>query len=230
MGQTIEKIAVAKGHKISFIADKEGFEIADLHDSDVAIEFTRPEVARDNILKCNKAGVPVVVGTTGWYDDYTEIAGQIEENNGALFTATNFSIGVNLFFALNQKLAQLMDPFEDYSVEMEEIHHTQKLDAPSGTAITLAEGIITELDRKKDWISLSKGNEPASSTLDLKIVSKRIDDVPGTHSVTYGSDIDKIEIVHTAHNRKGFAMGAVLAAEWLKGKTGLFTMKDMLSI
>jgi len=230
MGKIIEKIALSRGHQISFISDKEGFDAKDLAGSDVAIEFTIPEAAAGNILKCSESQTPVVVGTTGWYDDFERIKSKIESNNSALMTATNFSIGVNLFFELNKALAKMMNAYTNYDVSMEEIHHTQKLDAPSGTAITLAEGLISNLDRKNSWVSLSADNNPEAEALDLKIESKRIDDVPGTHSINYHSDIDNIEIIHTAHNRQGFALGAVMAAEWLADKKGVYTISDMLAV
>lgn len=230
MGKTIEQIALSRGHRISFVSDKEGFSSEDLANSDVAIEFTIPEAAPANILKCSASGTPVVVGTTGWYDQFNSIESQIKADSSALLTATNFSIGVNLFFELNKKLAKMMNAYPGYEVSMEEIHHTQKLDAPSGTAITLAEGLLANLDRKNDWVSLSADNKPSSDALALQIESKRIDEVPGTHQVTYRSEIDDIEIVHTAHNRQGFALGAVMAAEWLAYKKGVYTISDMLGI
>lgn len=229
MGKTIERIAKERGHSIGFIADQEGFESQDLEGIDVAIEFTIPAAAKDNIIKCATAGVPVVVGTTGWYDAYDSISYSVNSSEGALLTATNFSIGVNIFFALNKKLASMMKEFGQYDVSMEEIHHTQKLDAPSGTAITLAEGILENLDRKKNWVSLENDEQPSGEALDLNIISKRIDKVPGTHVIEYSSPIDDIEIKHTAHNREGFALGAVVAAEWLMGKKGIYTMNDVLS-
>ena len=230
MGKTIEQIALSRGHQISFIADKDGFEASDLEGSDVAIEFTVPAAAAENIRKCAYSKTPVVVGTTGWYNQYKAIAKEIEQAGSALLTATNFSVGVNLFFELNKRLAAMMNRFGDYDVEMEEIHHTQKLDAPSGTAITLAEGVLENLDRKNNWVSLTEGNTSDSEALNLNIVSKRIDDVPGTHQISYKSEIDDIEIKHTAHNRQGFALGAVIAAEWLAGKQGIFTMSDVMSL
>lgn len=230
MGKTIEGIAKSRGHEIGFIADQEGFEPNDLKNCDVAIEFTVPAAAPNNILKCAEAKTPVIVGTTGWYEQFDQIKEQIELNQSALFTATNFSIGVNLFFELNKKLAAMMNSYPEYQVNMEEIHHTQKLDAPSGTAITLAEGLLHQIDRKNNWVSLSEEQDASEDALNLDIVSKRIDKVPGTHSISYKSDIDSIEIIHTAHNRNGFALGAVLAAEYLHNKTGIYTMSDMLSL
>lgn len=230
MGKTIEQIAKDRGHSISFIADAEGFNSEDLKGTDVAIEFTTPQSAVENIRNCASASVPVVVGTTGWYEHYKEVCDKVNQSNSALFTATNFSVGVNLFFELNKKLAKMMEPYSEYDVRMEEIHHTQKLDAPSGTAITLAEGLLENLGRKNKWVSLSNESDKSKDPLDLKIVSLRIDQVPGTHQITYTSEIDDIEIKHTAHNRKGFALGAVLAAEWVKEKKGIFTMSDMLAL
>jgi 4-hydroxy-tetrahydrodipicolinate reductase len=230
MGKIIEELALSRGHTISFIADKEGFESHDLKSSDVAIEFTIPSASPANISKSAKAQTPIVVGTTGWYDRFDEIKDVVNSNNSGLFTATNFSIGVNLFFELNKKLASIMDGHGDYDVNMVEVHHTEKLDAPSGTAITLAEGIIDKLDRKNKWLSLNSWPEKQTEDLNLNIVSQRVDKVPGTHQITYTSAIDDIEIKHTAHNRRGFALGAVLAAEWMVGKQGIFSMNDMLGI
>ena len=227
MGKEIEQIAFDNGYSVELkVTSKNAdFSLEDLKECDVAIEFSRPEFAVDNILKCFEASVPVVVGTTGWYEKFEEIEKACADLNGALLYGTNFSVGVNIFYEINRKLAALMNSQNQYDVEMTEIHHTQKLDAPSGTAISLAEDILLNLERKKVWI-----NEVEGSSSALSIESQRIENVPGTHIVKYESDIDLIEIRHEAKNRKGFAMGAVLAAEFIIGKKGIYTMKDVLSI
>ncbi|GAA0727401.1 4-hydroxy-tetrahydrodipicolinate reductase [Aquimarina litoralis] len=222
MGKTIEKIATERGHNIVLTVDKDDTEY-DISVADIAIDFSIPSAAVDNITKCFAAGVPIVSGTTGWLDHYDEIISLCKEKNGGFIYASNYSLGVNLFFELNKKLAKMMHPVEGYNIHMEEIHHTQKLDAPSGTAITLAEGII-ENSAKTNW-QLDQGDDKT-----IPIVAKRIENVPGTHTVTYTSAVDDIEIKHTAHNRQGFALGAVIAAEWLVGKTGVYGMKDVLGI
>ncbi len=222
MGQTIEKIAIERGHTIILKVDK-GDTNYDVSQADVAIDFSIPTAAVDNITNCFDANVPVVSGTTGWLDQYETMVDVCEEKKGSFIYASNYSLGVNLFFELNKKLAKMMSAVEGYDIAMEEIHHNQKLDAPSGTAITLAEGII-ENTNKNAW-KLDNGNQDT-----IAITAKRIDKVPGTHTVTYSSKVDDIEITHTAHNRSGFALGAVIAAEWLKGKTGVFTMKDVLGL
>ena len=222
MGKTIEKIATERGHSIVLKVDKEDTNY-DLSQADVAIDFSIPTAAVNNISNCFEAGVPVVSGTTGWLDHYQEMVALCKEKKGAFIYASNYSLGVNLFFELNKKLAKMMNPVEGYSINMEEIHHTQKLDAPSGTAITLAEGIIDNTT-KTGW-QLDQGDQNT-----IPIVAKRIEQVPGTHTVTYSSEVDDIEITHTAHNRNGFALGAVVAAEWLKDKTGIFGMKDVLGL
>lgn len=228
MGKEIEKIALKKGHEIGLkvTSDNAEFSPSELLGMDVAIEFSRPEFAVSNIKKCFEANVPVVVGTTGWYEDLEEVETICIARNQTLLYATNFSIGVNLFFKLNTQLAQLMTLYPEYKVEVEEIHHTQKLDAPSGTGISIAEQIIENHSLKHKWI-----NENSSREEELSIVSKRLDEVPGTHSVFYRSEIDEIEIKHTAHNRSGFANGALLAGEWLaKHKDGIYSMQDVLEI
>ena len=222
MGKTIEKIATERGHTIVLKVDKDDTNY-DLSQADVAIDFSIPTAALNNISNCFDAGVPVVSGTTGWLDHYQEMVALCKEKKGAFIYASNYSLGVNLFFELNKKLAKMMNPVEGYSINMEEIHHTQKLDAPSGTAITLAEGIIDN-SNKTGW-QLDEGDQNT-----IPIVAKRIEQVPGTHTVTYSSEVDDIEITHTAHNRNGFALGAVVAAEWLKDKTGIFGMKDVLGL
>jgi 4-hydroxy-tetrahydrodipicolinate reductase len=222
MGKTIERLALERGHEIVLKIDKEDTNIA-INKADVAIDFSLPEAAFKNITLCLENGVPVVSGTTGWLENYENAVALCQQMKGAFIYASNFSLGVNLFFELNRKLAELMQPFQQYSVSLEEIHHTRKLDAPSGTAITLAEGII-ENTAYTGW-SLDQTKLNA-----IPIDAKRIADVPGTHLVSYNSSIDQIEIKHTAHNRDGFALGAIVAAEWLFGKTGVFSMKDVLNI
>jgi len=222
MGQEIEKIATSRGHEI--VIRKDAGDSIDITKADVAIDFSIPTSAFENISNCIENNVPVISGTTGWLEKYAEAVNLCKEKKGAFIYASNFSVGVNIFFELNKQLAKMMSNLEDYTISMEEIHHTKKLDAPSGTAITLAEGII-ENTSKENWklgTEISKTNIP--------IEAKRIPDVPGTHTVWYSSEVDTIEIKHTAHNRKGFALGAVIAAEWIIGKTGVFTMKDVLNI
>ena len=228
MGKAIEEIAIQRNHTTSLKIDINNIENLtkeNLEQCDVAIEFTGPHSAVDNILKCLDAGIPVVSGSTGWLEQWPVIKNKCEALNGTLLYASNFSVGVNIFFELNKKLAQLMGRLNGYGVSMEEIHHTQKKDAPSGTAITLAEQILQEIPRKTKWV-----NEVTDNENDLSIISKRVDPAPGTHSIKYSSAIDDIEIIHTAHNRTGFATGAVLAAEFIVGKKGIFTMKDVLNI
>jgi 4-hydroxy-tetrahydrodipicolinate reductase len=224
MGKEIEKIALQRGHEIVLkIEEKQTFDITL---ADVAIDFSIPSAAFENITHCFQHGVPVISGTTGWLDKYQEAVDLCNQHNGGFIYASNFSLGVNLFFELNRKLANMMKAWQDYDISIEEIHHTKKLDAPSGTAITLAEGII-ENTSKETW-ELNEDQEIKENT--LPITAQRIPDVPGTHSVAYDSEIDSIEIKHTAHNRKGFALGAVVAAEWIVGKTGVYTMKDVLNL
>ena len=226
MGHAIEEIALQKGHEIVLrITDEnlEEFNKENIQRADVAIEFTNPHSAVANILFCLKANVAVVCGTTGWLTQLKLIEEKCKELNGAFLYASNFSVGVNILFELNKKLAALLKPHPSYRVAIEEIHHTQKKDAPSGTAITLAEQIIELSDEKNKWV-----NNDTTNKNELSIISKRIDEVPGTHSVKYSSSVDDIEIIHTAHNRKGFAEGAVLAAEFLKGKKGIYSMKEVL--
>ncbi|MFV9484991.1 4-hydroxy-tetrahydrodipicolinate reductase [Christiangramia sp. ASW11-125] len=222
MGKTIEEIAKNRGHKI-VLKVSDGIENSDLTKVDVAIDFSVPNAAFKNITTCFKAGVPVVSGTTGWLDDYEKATKICSEENSAFIYASNFSLGVNVFFELNRKLAGMMQGLEDYSVEIEEIHHTKKLDAPSGTAISLAEQIIHENKQLKGW-QLDSVDENK-----IPIHAKRIEDVPGTHVVSYDSEIDTIEIKHTAKSRQGFALGAVVAAEYLQDKTGIYSMKDVLA-
>ena len=222
MGRAIEQAAVQRGHEIVIRKDVEPLE-RDLREADVAIDFSHPDAAFENISNCLEQGVPVVCGTTGWLDRYEEAVAYCREKRGAFLYASNFSIGVNLFFNLNAYLAKLMGTVAEYDVEMEEVHHIHKLDAPSGTAITLAEGIIAHSE-KKGWSIGEAGNE------EVFIRVKREGEVPGTHVVTYRSSVDAIEIKHTAFNRSGFALGAVVAAEWLRGKKGVYQMKDVLGL
>jgi 4-hydroxy-tetrahydrodipicolinate reductase len=224
MGKTLERVAMSKGHEVVLRIDVNNRQDFDrLSEVDVAIEFTRPESAVANLEKCIATGVPVVCGTTGWLAEYERVADLCRTQKSGFFYASNYSIGVNIFFEINRRLADMMNGYPMYDVSMEEIHHTQKLDAPSGTAITLAEGIFDNLARKTNWVCGTEG-----SPSDLAITAKRIDPAPGTHIVRYDSPIDSIEITHTAHSREGFATGAVLAAEWLAGKKGVFSMKDLL--
>jgi 4-hydroxy-tetrahydrodipicolinate reductase len=228
MGKIIEEIALLRGHKVNLkidIDNIEDFTKENLQQCDVTIEFTGPHSAKENILKCIDAGIPVVSGSTGWLESWNEVENKCKEKNGSLLYASNFSVGVNIFFEVNKKLAQLMKQHSSYDVTIEEIHHTQKKDAPSGTAITLAEQVLQEVSRKKKWV-----NEVSEKPDDLVIISKREDPAPGTHSIKYSSTVDDIEIIHTAHNRNGFATGAVLAAEFLKGKKGIYKMKDVLGL
>lgn len=224
MGKTIESLLPARGHE-AILATRTTLTRELLQQADVAIEFTNPDSVVNNLLLCFEAGTPVVCGSTGWLEQWTRIEDACTEKNGTLLYASNFSIGVNIFFALNQKLAQLMNPHPEYQVQLTEIHHTQKKDAPSGTAITLAEQIIARLDRKHTWV-----NQPTPEPTALEIVSERIDPAPGTHSIKYSSDIDDIEITHTAHNRNGFALGAIMAAEFIAGKKGIYTMQNVLHL
>lgn len=222
MGKTIEKIALSRGHDIVIkTSDEDGYNISQ---ADVAIDFSVPNAAFFNIVNCFKHQVPVVSGTTGWLQNYDKAVELCKENKGAFIYASNFSLGVNIFFELNKQLARMMSQLSEYNVSMEEIHHTQKLDAPSGTAITLAEDIISEHSEYTEW-KLETSRKGI-----LPIAAKRIENVPGTHSIDYKSEVDTINITHTAHSRQGFALGAVVAAEWLVGKTGVFTMKDVLNI
>jgi len=228
MGKAIEAIATAKGHEIVHRIDMNSIHLlekAELSKADVAIEFTTPETAYGNIIKCFEANVPVVCGTTGWLEKLPEIKAQCLEKHQGFLYASNFSVGVNIFFEINKRLAELMASQPQYDIKMEEIHHTQKKDAPSGTAISLAEQILEKVSRKTGWV-----NEASSKAEALSILSRRIDPAPGTHSITYTSEIDDITITHTAHSREGFAAGAVIAAEWLDGKKGIFTMKDVLNL
>lgn len=228
MGKEIEAIAVKRGHAITARVDsKNSKESFDYGDTDVIIEFSRPEFAADNIRFAVDHKIPIIVGTTGWYDELEALEAYRDSKNGAVLHATNFSIGVNAFFAVNTYLAKIMNELEDYSAEVVEIHHTEKLDAPSGTGISLTEQIIENHNRYGSW-----QNDKAEEVTDKNVIpieSQRLPKVPGTHEVKYTSEIDTIEIKHTAHNRKGFALGSVMAGEWLVGKTGMFTMQDVLN-
>lgn len=222
MGKVIEKIALKRGHQI--ILRKTSSNTYDgLENADVAIDFSIPDIAVENISTCINKGIPVVSGTTGWLEKYQEMVKLCETNNAAFLYGSNFSLGVNLFFELNDYLAKMMAKFNNYTVSIEEIHHTQKLDKPSGTAITLANSIINHTD-KNNW-AIENPKED-----DVIIDVKRIENVSGTHSVFYNSEVDLIEIKHVAHNREGFALGSVIAAEWIIGKNGVFSMKDVLNL
>jgi len=226
MGQTIEKIVRERGHEIVSVIDIDNlddFDSAAFKSADVAIEFTRPESAIGNIRRCFMAKVPVVCGTTGWAQEIEKVKQEMVQAGGTLFWTSNFSLGVNVFFAVNKYLAKLMNQFPSYNVEMTEIHHTQKLDAPSGTAITLAEGIIENVERKKTW-----AKEVQTKDSEIAIKAIRQGDVPGTHIINYESDIDVISISHEAKNRQGLALGAVVAAEYTAGKKGFLSMTDVL--
>jgi 4-hydroxy-tetrahydrodipicolinate reductase len=233
MGKIIEKIATDRKHEIILKIDHENLHeltAENLQQADVAIEFTTPSSALNNIKHCFEANVPVVVGTTGWYAELETVKKQCEQGGHALLYATNFSIGVNIFFHVNRILARVMNNYPYYEVQVEEIHHTKKLDAPSGTAITIAEGIIDNLDAKTEWANVLVADDTNYDNIDsdaLLIESHRIDSVPGTHTVIYDSEVDSIEFKHTAHNRNGFALGAVLAAEWMQGKQGFHSIQDM---
>ncbi|MBE8727896.1 4-hydroxy-tetrahydrodipicolinate reductase [Flavobacterium hungaricum] len=222
MGKVIERIALERGHEI--VLKKDEFNTYDgLSTAAVAIDFSVPTAAVNNISAAFNSGVPVVSGTTGWLEHYDEMIALCKEKNGGFISSSNFSLGVNIFFGLNEYLAKLMAPFDSYNVSMEEIHHIHKLDAPSGTAISLAQGVIENSSYDSWALDETKENT-------IRIEAKRIGEVPGTHTVNYDSAIDSIEIKHTAHNREGFALGAVIAAEWLAGKQGIFTMKDVLNL
>ena len=222
MGKMIEQVAISRGHKIVAKID-ENTEHIDFGTIDVAIDFSMPDAAFENITNCLNNNVPIISGTTGWLSKYEDAVSICKQKNGAFIYASNFSLGVNIFFELNNYLAKMMQNLPEYKVSIEEIHHTQKLDAPSGTAITLAEGVI-EHSAYKQW----KLDEKSYGT--LPITAKRIGQTPGTHTVNYENKVDSIEIKHTAHNREGFALGAVIAAEWIIGKNGIFSMRDVLNL
>lgn len=229
MGKAIEKIAEERGHTIVLICNSElGVRYADFSNVDMAIEFTQPDLVLNHIDFCLENQIPVIVGTTGWNEELSAVEAKVKRQNGSLLHASNFSIGVNVFFELNKKLAQLMSGKNSYTASIEEIHHLQKLDSPSGTAITLADGI---LEKNEDYISwvLGKNEVPYTNPNQLSLTSFRQPDVPGTHVIKYVSEIDSISISHEAHSRIGFALGAVIAAEWLEGKKGTFKMNDVLN-
>ena len=234
MGKIIEKIATDRKHEIVLTIDHDNLHdlnAENLQKADVAIEFSTPGTALSNIRHCLNAGVPIVVGTTGWYDEIPALKQECLEGNKTIIYASNFSVGVNLFFHLNKVLAKLMNNYPAYEVQVEEIHHTHKLDAPSGTAMTIAEGIIEEIDRKSEWLNEVVGTQipDVIKNEQLLIESHRIENVPGTHTVVYSSEVDEIEIKHTAHSRAGFALGAVIAAEWLQNKQGFYNIADVFN-
>jgi 4-hydroxy-tetrahydrodipicolinate reductase len=236
MGKIIEKIATDRGHEIILKIDENTLSdmtVENLKKVDAAIDFTTPDSVLGNIQKCFEAQTPIVVGTTGWYGQLQQVKNDCEKYSSALLYASNFSVGVNVFFYVNQVLAKLMNKYPYYEVQVEEIHHKQKLDSPSGTAMTIAEGIIENLDNKSEWVNLLQQSDGETigqvKNNQVLIESLRIDSVPGTHTVIYDSEVDSIEFKHTAHNRSGFALGAVLAAEWINGKKGFYTAKDMFN-
>lgn len=228
MGQEIKRVAEKRGHEIALLIDKDNpddFTLENLKKGDVAIEFTQPDAAYDNIMKCFEADIPVVSGTTGWLDKFIDLRRHCLENAKGLFYASNFSIGVNLFFKINAHLAKIMDKYPNYDLEIEETHHKHKLDAPSGTAVKLAESIMQEISRKSKWVKEKSDNDH-----ELPVKSIREDEIPGIHKVKYNSEFDEIEIKHSAKSREGFALGAVMAAEFMKGKTGIYSMEDLLEV
>ncbi|MBE7177794.1 MAG: 4-hydroxy-tetrahydrodipicolinate reductase [Mucilaginibacter polytrichastri] len=234
MGRMIEEIALSRGHEIVLKIDRDNtadLTSENLQRADAAIEFSTPDTVLSNIDACFTAKIPVVVGTTGWYGQLQEIKNRCEDGNQSLIYGSNFSVGVNVLFRVNAYLARLMNRYPYYDVQVEEIHHTQKLDAPSGTAMTIAEGIIDNLSEKTEWVNVVAGKTPDSAPAPAKeqllIESLRIDKVPGTHTVIYDSEVDTIELKHTAHSRQGFALGAVMAAEWIKDRRGFFAVTEM---
>ncbi|MCD0488136.1 4-hydroxy-tetrahydrodipicolinate reductase [Pedobacter sp. MC2016-14] len=234
MGQIIERFALERGHEVVLkinIHNLEDLTTANLQKADMAIDFSAPDAALANIYACFDANLPVVVGTTGWYGELQKVKDDCLSSNNSLLYGSNFSIGVNLFFYVNKMLAKLMNDFPAYDVQVEEIHHTHKLDSPSGTAMTIAEGIIENIDRKGEWVNEIEGT-PFDEVLkneQLLIASQRIGEVPGTHTVVYSSEVDEIEFKHTAHSRGGFALGAVVAAEWLHNKQGFYNIADIFN-
>lgn len=222
MGKVIERIALERGHEIVLKKDQNN-SFDGLLNANIAIDFSVPDSAVSNITECLNNQIPVISGTTGWLKDYQKIVALCEEKKGSFIYGSNFSLGVNIFFELNEYLSKMMANLKQYTISMEEIHHTQKLDAPSGTAITLAEGIIKHTDYTNWTLENPTKNQ-------IEINAKRIENIPGTHCIFYNSEVDQIEIKHTAHSREGFALGAVVAAEWLVGKKGVFTMKDVLGL
>jgi 4-hydroxy-tetrahydrodipicolinate reductase len=237
MGKMIEQVALERQHEIVLKIDHDNLydlTLENLQKADVAIEFSTPHTVLGNIKICFDAGVPIVVGATGWYDQLQDVKKECLNRNSALIYASNFSVGVNIFFHINKMLAKVMNRFPNYEIQVEEIHHTQKMDAPSGTAITIAEGIIENIPVKEAWVNVVSGQVNDDSPVmitpnQLLIESHRIENVPGTHTVVYDSEVDTIEFKHTAHNRSGFALGAVLAAEWIKERKGFFTAADLFN-
>lgn len=232
MGKLIEKFALKRGHEVSLIVDAENRDsitVEDLRDADVAIDFSTPDAALGNISLCFEADLPIVVGTTGWYEHLQEVKDVCLEANQSLLYGSNFSIGVNIFFHVNRLLAKAVNPYQQYDVQVEEIHHIHKLDAPSGTAITIAEGIIENTEHKDAWVNevIGAADEVVTKPNEVLIESLRIEEVPGTHTVLYSSEVDQIEFKHTAHNREGFALGSVVAAEWLHGRKGFYQVTEM---
>ncbi|MEO6000744.1 MAG: 4-hydroxy-tetrahydrodipicolinate reductase [Chitinophagaceae bacterium] len=228
MGKAIEQIALQRGHEISLKIDFDNandLNAENINDVDVAIEFTGPGSAFENVMKCLQLRIPVVCGSTGWLQKWQEVVSFCEQQQGSLVYASNYSVGVNIFFEVNKKLAELMALHDNYEIKLQEIHHTQKKDAPSGTAVTLAEQVIEKITRKKNWV-----NHPTDNAEELEIISGRIDPAAGTHMVKYLSSIDDIEIIHTAHDRTGFATGAVLAAEFIVNRKGIYGMKEVLGL
>ena len=232
MGKLLERFAQERGHEICITIDADN--ASDIRSErfkevDVAIEFSVPHAALEHIYDAFEADVPIVVGTTGWYDELAAVEQKCRAGNNTLLYASNFSVGVNVFFYVNKVLARLMNSYSQYDVQVEEIHHTQKLDAPSGTAITIAEGILDGLERKNTWVNevIGQQDDVIVKPNELLIESYRIEEVPGTHTVIYSSEVDELEFKHTAHSRAGFALGAILAAEWLHGKKGFYSIKDM---
>lgn len=224
MGKTIEKIVIDRGHTIANVVDKDTtLKPDDIKNADVAIEFTQPEAAYDNVKFCLDNSLPIISGTTGWLEKKSELETYCQEKDGTFFYASNFSIGVNIFFRINEILARMMNKFPEYDVVMEETHHTEKRDSPSGTAITLAEGVIENYSKKQIW-----ANEPTEDIETLDIISFRKENIPGTHVVKYQSVMDEIMIKHTAHKRESFALGVVLVSEWIAGRKGVLSMKDFL--
>src|SRR5690606_38672950 len=232
MVQIIEKITIDRNHEIVLIIDennRDQITVNDLQQADIAIDFSTPNSVLENINLCLEANVPLIVGTTGWYEHLEDVKEKCVASNNSLLYGSNYSIGVNVFFHINKLLAKAMSPYKQYEVQVEEIHHTQKLDAPSGTAITIAEGILENLDSKVNWINnvVGESEENVPKNNELLIESHRLEDVPGTHTVLYSSEVDQIEFKHTAHSRSGFALGAVIAAEWLADNPGFHNVKDM---
>jgi 4-hydroxy-tetrahydrodipicolinate reductase len=223
MGRIIERVALERGHNIAGRIDIDNQEELDTVQAEVAIEFSHPDAAFGNVKRCIERKIPVVCGTTGWLQKKAALDDLTKERGSTFFYASNYSLGVNVFFKLNEHLARIMNQFRVYDVTIDEVHHAEKKDAPSGTAITLAEGILKQMERKKKW---RKG--PGGDTTEIEINSFRIDEVPGTHLIRYASAVDDIEIKHTAHTREGFALGAVMVAEWIRDKKGVLNMDDFL--